>query len=363
VPFLVVSCSAPAQPLPPVAITTCALRPCLLPRSYTDGLADASRVAALAADLRLSGHPCLEQAWDDSPHVSHAVAHPEQYASCVAWLLKGALEEWRARAARRGAETPAPLPAPVLVPAPAAAADGGAPGGGGGAGGAWVLTRQPASGVAPRGCGGECECGAGGCRGAAAFADMPLAAQMAAPLLLGPPHAPPHARPAGCPGCGGEPAPPPRRVRPQQALRRQPTSTAERARVVMRQLGVSPGTINAVAAQISAQETASTSAYAYGSAGPPAALSAAGVLGAEWLAPPAASCGGGGDVLGAEWLGPPVPVADAGDARADDGWGGGHGGYGGFRGAAGMAGGLPGAGDEPPAAVDVVVYRFVRSRL
>jgi hypothetical protein len=52
-------------------------------RSYSDGLADAARVAALASELRLSGHPVLEQAWADSSHVSHAVEHPEQYESCV----------------------------------------------------------------------------------------------------------------------------------------------------------------------------------------------------------------------------------------------------------------------------------------
>lgn len=44
---------------------------------------DAVRIATLAGQLRLAGHPVLEQAWDDSLHVAHVVAHPDQYASCI----------------------------------------------------------------------------------------------------------------------------------------------------------------------------------------------------------------------------------------------------------------------------------------
>lgn len=54
----------------------------------------------------------LEQVWEDSPHVGHLKAHPQQYHDCVQYLLEQAVVEWDKRKARLvqgvGAESQVP---------------------------------------------------------------------------------------------------------------------------------------------------------------------------------------------------------------------------------------------------------------
>ncbi|KAI8464419.1 MAG: hypothetical protein J3K34DRAFT_461927 [Monoraphidium minutum] len=239
--------------------------PVLILYSYCDGLVDAARVAALARQLRLSGHAVLEQAWPDSPHVAHAAAHPDEYASCVRWLLRGAEQEWAARAARAAGGGAESWPPAAAGPEGWAAAAGG---GGGGGEATPVLVPQAAAALS-----------------AAALPPPPpqLAPQPACACERGgaPPAAPPPAAAqqqwsyhyfeeggggGGGPWSWGAPPPAPG------------GSTEERARRVMRELGVSPGTIDAVAAQIAQQCASSTRGGAAAAA--PAAAPAGGRAGA-----------------------------------------------------------------------------------
>ena len=221
--------------------------PALLLYSHGDAMCDASRVEALARGLRLSGHRVLEQRFDDSRHAGHAALHPELYASCAAWLLDGAREEWAARAARRrpggggggsggvssgsgGGGNNAAVGAPGGGVAAAAAAatmvHGGVPRG--------AIERQPT--VASDG---------GWWRGGAVAG----AAASCSCAAAGAPRACPHAS-GGGDGCGG--GDPCCSARACGA----PASLEARARRVLEELGASARTVEAVAAQIAAQGAA-----------------------------------------------------------------------------------------------------------
>lgn len=81
--------TAAVQPAPAV--------PTLLLYSWNDPLANPLPIHCLASALRARGGVVLEQAWDDSQHVGHLKAHPEQYRAMVGQLLEAARRLWHQR--------------------------------------------------------------------------------------------------------------------------------------------------------------------------------------------------------------------------------------------------------------------------